>query len=158
VIGSIDAGTNSFYVVDPRFRQALGCRRCQISRPCAVPSVEASTVRIRYSAVTSIPALLPSTNSRSARGGTHVNECNRLLTATIGYPATIDKEQATRAGFFDLPAASRTPLGFLQDGDVGVGVFPEGEEIIVGGECPDAGNIGIRSLRRNCSTDRRRRW
>jgi|ERR1017187_9926445 hypothetical protein len=49
-------------------------------------------------------------------------------------------------------------LGFLQDGDVGVGVFPEGEEIIVGGECPDAGNIGIRSLRRKCSTDRRRRW
>jgi hypothetical protein len=24
-------------------------------------------------------------------------------------------------------------LGFLQDGDVGVGVFPEGEEILVGG-------------------------
>ena len=64
-------------------RQALGCRRCQISRPCAVPSVEASTVRIRYSAVTSIPALLPSTNSRSARGGTHVNECNRLVSTTI---------------------------------------------------------------------------
>ncbi len=38
-------------------------------------------------------------------------------------------------------------LGFLQDGDVGVGVFPEGEEIFVGGERPDAGGIGIRSLR-----------
>jgi len=24
-------------------------------------------------------------------------------------------------------------LGFLQDGDVGVGIFPEGEEIFVGG-------------------------
>src|SRR5213592_2459198 len=24
-------------------------------------------------------------------------------------------------------------LGFLQDGDVGVGVFPEGEEILIGG-------------------------
>jgi hypothetical protein len=24
-------------------------------------------------------------------------------------------------------------LGFLQDGDVGVGVFPEGEEVLVGG-------------------------
>ena len=35
----------------------------------------------------------------------------------------------------------------LQDGDVGVGVFPEGEEIFVGGERPDAGGIGIRSLR-----------
>ena len=38
-------------------------------------------------------------------------------------------------------------LGFLQDGDVGVGVFPEGEEIFVGGERPDAGGIGIRALR-----------
>src|ERR1700730_3256786 len=38
-------------------------------------------------------------------------------------------------------------LGLLQDGDVGVGVFPEGEEIFVGGERPDAGGIGIRSLR-----------
>src|SRR5271168_408221 len=38
-------------------------------------------------------------------------------------------------------------LGFFQDGDVGVGVFPEGEEIFVGGERPDAGGIGIRALR-----------
>ena len=36
---------------------------------------------------------------------------------------------------------------FFQDGDVGVGVFPEREEIFVGGESPDAGGIGIRSLR-----------
>jgi hypothetical protein len=34
----------------------------------------------------------------------------------------------------------------LQDGDVGVGIFPEGEEILVGGERPDAGGVGIRSL------------
>ncbi len=26
-------------------------------------------------------------------------------------------------------------FGLLQDGDVGVGIFPEGEEIFVGGEC-----------------------
>src|SRR5271168_1170827 len=38
-------------------------------------------------------------------------------------------------------------LGFFQDGDVGVGVFPEGEEIFVGGQRPDAGGIGICSLR-----------
>ena len=38
-------------------------------------------------------------------------------------------------------------LGLLQDGDVGVGVFPEGEEILVGGKRPDAGGVGIRSLR-----------
>ena len=40
-------------------------------------------------------------------------------------------------------------LGLLQDGDVGVGVFPEREKILVGGERPDAGGIGIRSLRRS---------
>ena len=34
---------------------------------------------------------------------------------------------------------------FLQDGDVWVGIFPEGEEIFVGGQRPDAGGIGIRS-------------
>ena len=40
-------------------------------------------------------------------------------------------------------------LGFggFVDGDVGVGVFPEGEEILVGGERTDVGSIGIRSLR-----------
>ena len=38
-------------------------------------------------------------------------------------------------------------FGFLQDGDVGVGVFPEREEIFGGGERPDAGGIRIRSLR-----------
>ena len=33
-------------------------------------------------------------------------------------------------------------FGFLQDGDVRVGVFPRREEILVGGERPDAGGIG----------------
>jgi integrase len=37
-------------------------------------------------------------------------------------------------------------LGFLQDGNVGVGVFPEGKKIFVSGERPNAGGIGIRSL------------
>ena len=35
----------------------------------------------------------------------------------------------------------------FQDGDVGVGVFPEREEIFVGGEGASAGKVGIRSLR-----------
>jgi hypothetical protein len=38
-------------------------------------------------------------------------------------------------------------FGLLQDGDVGVGVFPEGEEIFVGGERTNAGDIGVRALR-----------
>jgi hypothetical protein len=38
-------------------------------------------------------------------------------------------------------------LGFLEDWDFRVGVFPESEEVFVGGEGPDTGSIGIRSLR-----------
>src|ERR1700756_4710442 len=38
-------------------------------------------------------------------------------------------------------------FGLLQDGDVGVGVFPEGEEVFVSSQCPDAGGVGVRSLR-----------
>jgi hypothetical protein len=38
-------------------------------------------------------------------------------------------------------------LGLLQDGDVGVSVFPEGEEVFVGCQCPDTGGVGISSLR-----------
>jgi len=34
-------------------------------------------------------------------------------------------------------------FGFFQDWDVRVGVFPEREEIFVGGERPDAGSVGI---------------
>ena len=37
-------------------------------------------------------------------------------------------------------------LGFFQDGNVGVGVFPEREEIFVTGECPDTGGVGIHAL------------
>ena len=37
-------------------------------------------------------------------------------------------------------------LGLLKDGDVGIGVFPEREEVLVRGECPDAGAMGIRAL------------
>ena len=36
-------------------------------------------------------------------------------------------------------------LGFFQDGNVGIGVFPDREEILVGSQCPDAGSIRIRS-------------
>jgi len=37
-------------------------------------------------------------------------------------------------------------FGLLQDGDVGVGVFPEGEEVLVGGESTDTGGIGVSVL------------
>jgi hypothetical protein len=38
-------------------------------------------------------------------------------------------------------------LGFFEDGDIGVGVFPESEEILIGGERPDTSGIGVRALR-----------
>ena len=41
------------------------------------------------------------------------------------------------------------PFRFHQDGDVGVGVFPEGEKISVGDPRADRGSIGVRSLRRS---------
>jgi hypothetical protein len=37
-------------------------------------------------------------------------------------------------------------FGLLEDGDVGVGVFPKGEEVLVSGERPNAGSVGIRAL------------
>ena len=37
-------------------------------------------------------------------------------------------------------------FGFFQNGNVGIGVFPEGEEVFVGGEGATAGEVGIRSL------------
>jgi hypothetical protein len=48
-------------------------------------------------------------------------------------------------------------LGRDEDGNVGVGVLPEGEEIFVGGERPDAGGISIRSLRADWFTSRKPR-
>lgn len=38
-------------------------------------------------------------------------------------------------------------FGFLQDGHIEVGVFPQREKILVGDERPDAGGVGIRALR-----------
>src|SRR5208282_364062 len=38
-------------------------------------------------------------------------------------------------------------LGFFQDGDVGVGIFPEREKIFVGGERAHAGGVGLCTLR-----------
>jgi len=38
-------------------------------------------------------------------------------------------------------------LGLLEDGDVGVGISPKGEEVLVGCQRPYAGGVGIRALR-----------
>ena len=49
------------------------------------------------------------------------------------------KQRATKQDFPLLLQLRPLRFGFLQDGDVGVGVFPEGEEIFVDGERPEAG-------------------
>ncbi|MGA6980265.1 MAG: hypothetical protein WBZ11_01800, partial [Candidatus Sulfotelmatobacter sp.] len=46
-------------------------------------------------------------------------------------------------------------FGFFQDGDVGVAVFPEREEIFLGGESARAGEVAI-SRRRHCGALLRR--
>jgi hypothetical protein len=56
-----------------------------------------------------------------------------IMIATVS-----DKKQATRR-IFPTIAASRTPLWLPSGSDVGVGLFPEGEEIFVGGERATAG-------------------
>jgi hypothetical protein len=68
--------------------------------------------------------------------------------ACEGKRVAVEKnQQASRHNFIGLLKLGVLRLGFFQDGDVGVGVFPEREEIFVGGECPDAGGIDICTLR-----------
>jgi len=63
--------------------------------------------------------------------------------------ATVTAGQQATSRTLPAIAASRTPPWLPSGGDVGVGVgvFPECEEVFVGGERTDAGGIGIRSLR-----------
>jgi hypothetical protein len=42
-----------------------------------------------------------------------------------------------------LPQLRVFCFGLFQDGGVEIGIFPEGEEIFLGSERPDAGGIGI---------------
>jgi hypothetical protein len=55
-------------------------------------------------------------------------------------------ELADRLGMMESIQFCVLCLGLLEDGDVGVSVFPQREKIFVGGECSDAGSIGIRAL------------
>ena len=41
----------------------------------------------------------------------------------------------------ELPQPRVLGFGLLEDGDVGVGIFPEREEVFVSGERPDAGSV-----------------
>jgi hypothetical protein len=43
---------------------------------------------------------------------------------------------SVRMSLFPLLQLGILSLSFLKDGDVGIGVFPEGEKILVGTSCP----------------------
>jgi hypothetical protein len=63
-----------------------------------------------------------------------------------GYADTKENSPSESVGGCDLLLQLRVfGFRFFQDGDVGIGVFPEREEVIVGSQCPDAGGIRIRS-------------
>ena len=47
--------------------------------------------------------------------------------------ASHDPRSARRKNLFLLLQLRVLRLGLLQDGDVGIGVFPEGKEILIGG-------------------------
>ena len=64
----------------------------------------------------------------------------RLITTSIA------EHRAKRQKAFPLLQLRVLRLSFFEDGDVGIGVFPEGEEVFVGGERADAGGIGISAL------------
>src|SRR4029077_13214141 len=56
---------------------------------------------------------------------------NRLLTSTIA--KTVADEGSLSSSYRQLLQFRVFRLGFFQDGDVGVGVFPKGEEVLIGG-------------------------
>ena len=60
--------------------------------------------------------------------------------------ATLRTEAQERSACNSLLELRVLGPGLFQDGDVGIGVFPEREEIFVRGERPDASSIGIRAL------------
>src|SRR5271156_5617248 len=73
----------------------------------------------------------------------------RLDLGVERYPTNLTAEAASSAGLGRERLLQLGVFGFGgdEDGNVGVRVFPEREEILVGGERPHAGGIGIRALR-----------
>ena len=75
--------------------------------------------------------------------------CQPMVTDPAPVVLRLDSKERSittlkKTGYCNFPYSA---LASFQDGDVGVSVFPEREEIFVGGERPHAGGIGIRSLR-----------
>jgi hypothetical protein len=81
-----------------------------------------------------------------------VAEVLLLVCQRIGYLGLEDVKLDAKGWWqtrFSLPKSLQLRvlrLGLFVDRDIGVGVFPEREEVFLGSERPDAGGIGIRSL------------
>ena len=73
-------------------------------------------------------------------------------------PPTVASEGDTsrallgRKGVFGMDSVQLRVLGFglFQDGNVRIGVLPEGEKDLVSGERPDAGGVGVSAVRNSC--------
>src|ERR1019366_4082539 len=76
-----------------------------------------------------------------------MGQADRGVVGVIAWLQQLPSGSSDEQGRFPLLQLSVFLFRFFQDGNVGVGVFPESEEIFIGGERPDAGGIGIRSLR-----------
>jgi len=65
----------------------------------------------------------------------------------LSYGPTFQRIASLRPQYRIAPLLQLRVLGFglLVNRDVGVGVFPEGEEVFVGGEGADTGGVGIRA-------------
>lgn len=80
------------------------------------------------------------------------NSCRIVLnqSSASSSPKRVETDRRARSaeGQPTLLLQLRVPhLGFFQDGDIRVGVFPKGEEVFISSERPYAGGIGIRALR-----------
>ena len=79
-----------------------------------------------------------------------------LAMSEIDWFQQLSVNSKRRGRFFPLLQVRILRPGLLQDRDVRIGVFPKREKVFVGGECADAGSIGIGPLRRSADRQFRR--
>ena len=102
--------------------------------------LEQSCVKVRGASRTGLPAIPQSSRERSLLKTLYINhrprspvlnERNRLIASVENSYASVRHDWKTATLLLQLRILR---LGFFPDGDIGVGVFPEGDEISVGGE------------------------
>ena len=76
---------------------------------------------------------------------TLIDPAKGVLSA-IAWLRQLSANNQRRGRFCQLLQLRVLCFGFFQDGDVGVGFFPEVEEVFVGGERPHASSVGVCTL------------